>query len=311
MLERSCRQVNNEKPSKFPVFAIDYNGNSHYLKNQQHGRRLMAEAEIKIETGVPLPPAPTRDRSTIEFPYTAMDTAIEIAKAVHEVGGQSCQWDQLGAKLDMAADGGGFRQRVATAKTFGLITYGGGIVSLTPLGIQINDPAQTQSAKVASFLTVPLYKKIYEEYKNGTLPGTAGLETAMVTMGVAPKQKDKARQAFTKSANEAGFFAFGSNRLVLPALKPAAETVKPTTLTPPDPKHLGGGGGEPPSKPPSTQHPFIEGLLNKLPKADTPWSLADRKKWLQTASNIFDLMYTTAPDDGGELTIALKTNSAN
>jgi len=267
----------------------------------------MESGAVKIEN-IPLAEDKKRDRGTIEFPYNALDSAIELAKAVHHVGGSSCQWDQLGAKLNMAADGGSFRQRVMSARTFGLISYAGGVVTLTALGTQINDPDQEQAAKVASFLTVPLYKRVYEDFKNGTLPGPTGLETAMVTMGVPPKQKSKARQAFTKSATEAGFFAFGSNRLVSPAIKPVA-AAKPA-VAPPDPKR-GGGGDEPPSIPTSNQHPFIEGLLNKLPKAETPWSLADRKKWLQTASNIFDLMYTTSPDDGGELTITLKTSSAN
>jgi hypothetical protein len=268
----------------------------------------MEAPEIKIETGIPIP-EPKRERSTIEIPYTALDTATEIAKAVHEVGGQSCQWDQLGAKLNMAADGGGFRQRVATAKTFGLITYTGGIVTLTPLGVQINDPAQEQAAKVASFLTVPLYKRIYEDFKNGTLPGPSGLETAIVTMGVSPKQKDKARQAFTKSATEAGFFAFGSNRLVLPAIKPLAksEPVKPVRDEVVDrgAKLGGAGGGVPPDL-----NPFIKGLLAELPPDKTEWSAEGRKNWLIGAASIFNLIYK--PDGAGDydLSITLKKTSA-
>jgi hypothetical protein len=49
----------------------------------------------------------------------------------------------------------------------------------------------------------------------------------------------------------------------------------------------GGGGGEKP------RHPFIEGLLRTLPDPDTEkqWPLEKRIKWLQTAANIFDLIY--------------------
>jgi len=49
----------------------------------------------------------------------------------------------------------------------------------------------------------------------------------------------------------------------------------------------GGGGG----KPPSGLHPFIQGLLQTLPAPETDWSAVDRVKWLQTAANIFDLIY--------------------
>jgi hypothetical protein len=43
---------------------------------------------------------------------------------------------------------------------------------------------------------------------------------------------------------------------------------------------------------------FIQGLLKTLPDPETQkdWSLAQRVKWLQTAANIFDLIYE---GDGG------------
>ena len=50
----------------------------------------------------------------------------------------------------------------------------------------------------------------------------------------------------------------------------------------------GGDGGQ--------YHPFIQGLLQKLPEPDKEWSLEARKKWLATAANIFGLMYTQPND---------------
>ena len=43
-------------------------------------------------------------------------------------------------------------------------------------------------------------------------------------------------------------------------------------------------------------HPFIQGLLDTIPDIPNPmekpeWPVADRAKWLQTAANIFDLIY--------------------
>jgi hypothetical protein len=49
-----------------------------------------------------------------------------------------------------------------------------------------------------------------------------------------------------------------------------------------------GGGGEPPF---SKLHPFIQGLLQTLPEPESDWPSAARVKWLQTAANIFDLIY--------------------
>src|ERR1019366_4738834 len=196
---------------------------------------LKAEAgtELKEENG-----DGKRERSTIEFPYLGLDVAVEMAKGVHEVGGSSCQWDQLAARFNQAANGGGFRQRVMTAKTFGLLTYSQGTITLTKLGTQICDPEQEAAAKAEAFLAVPLYKAVYDQFKGGTLPPPPGLETAMVSLGVTPKQKATARQVFQRSATEAGFFAYGQSRLVLPAIKSSAATpaVAPALEPEPDKK---------------------------------------------------------------------------
>jgi hypothetical protein len=39
--------------------------------------------------------------------------------------------------------------------------------------------------------------------------------------------------------------------------------------------------------------PLIQALVDRLPKADTIWSIDDRGKWLQTAALIFNLVYRT------------------
>ncbi len=48
---------------------------------------------------------------------------------------------------------------------------------------------------------------------------------------------------------------------------------------------------------PSGLHPFFRGLLDTLPEPGEGWSLADREQWLETARNIFALIYK---DPGGE-----------
>jgi hypothetical protein len=253
-----------------------------------------------------------RERSTIDFPYLGLDAAVEVAKAVHDVGGTKCQWDQLAAKLNQAAKGGGFRQRVMAAKTFGLLTYAQGIVSLTPLGSRLSDPAQEAAAKADAFLAVPLFSKVYEQFKGGVLPPAAGLETAMVALGVTPKQKDTARQVFHRSATEAGFFAYGPSRLVLPSFKPSS------TPAPPKPsdeakngevdhtrgkKNGNGGDG-------GNQHPLIEGLLKELPEPKTEWPMEERKNWLEMASTIFNVIYKNSDDSRGSLRVVVEKASA-
>jgi hypothetical protein len=249
-------------------------------------------------------------RSTIKFPYLDQNDAVEIALAVHNTAGNSCDRGALAGHLQVSAKGGGFNLRLLTAKLFGFISTESGTISLTPLGLRVIDPQQEKAARAESFLLVPLYKRVYDDYRGNMLPGNAALEAAMEKMGVAPKQKDKARQVFQRSATQAGFFAFGSNRLVVPPIKPGEA---PAPMAPPagdaEPNTAGknkGGFGDGPKLP-----PFIQGLLAKLPEAETEWPMDGRRKWLQTAANIFDLMYQTAVDDTSELSITVTKSSAN
>ena len=248
-----------------------------------------------------------RERSTIAFPYLDLDDAVEIAKAVHTVGGSTCQWDQLAAQIGAAANGGGFRMRVQTAKMYGLLTYDRGTVTLQPLGTRICDPEQEKAARAESFLTIPLYKAIYEQFKGGTLPPPSGLETAMATLGVAPKQKEKARQVFQRSATQAGFFAFGNTKLVMPSIKASAKAdvleEKPDEeKEPEEPKRR--------HEDPKQRHHLIEGLLNELPEPRSEWGTEERKNWLEMASTIFNVIYKNSDDNRGSLKVTIEKNSA-
>jgi hypothetical protein len=55
--------------------------------------------------------------------------------------------------------------------------------------------------------------------------------------------------------------------------------------------------------------PLIQGLFSKLPEPSTEWPLPARQKWLQTAANIFDLMYPAGEADAGELAIRVERTS--
>jgi hypothetical protein len=235
----------------------------------------------------------SRQRSTIEFPYLDLDDALAVTKGVNAVGGTSCQREQLAAKLDMAATAGGFNLRLGTAKMYGLLTYDRGTITLTPLGIRACDPQQEKAAKVEAFLTIPLYRKLYDNFKGTSLPPTAGLEGEIGTLGVAPKQKDKARQVFQRSAKQAGFFEFGNDRLVLPAM--GKQTLDKLNDDNSSGNGIGSQHHSPPpplTPPPPSYPPFIQGLLLTLPKEKAEWSKDERVKWLKLAALAFDVMYT-------------------
>ena len=250
-----------------------------------------------------------RERSTIPFPYSDLDEAFGVAKGVHAMGGSSCQLDQLAAHLQQSPTGSAFQLRLNTARIFGLVMYSQGTITLTPLGTRICDPQQEKSARAEAFLNVPLYKAVYEQFKGATLPPSSGLDTTMGNLGVAAKQKDTARRVFQRSATQAGFFAFGQDRLVYPSMKGSTEPPPSGNGEIPSEKdeknkntHDGGGGGN------GTRHPLIEGLIKALPDGGADWPLESRKKWLQAAAMNFAFVYTDSKRDSTEDQESLKVS---
>jgi hypothetical protein len=231
-----------------------------------------------------------RERSQIVFPYSDMKEGIAVAQAIWEnVASGSCELSQLAAWLKHdSVTSGSFRGKVNAARIFGLVDTGPNMVKLTALGRRVVDPQKGAAAKVEAFLTVPLYRAIYERYAGSLLPNNVGLEREMAELGVAAKQADKARQAFQRSAAEAGFFRQGSNKLVKPAIAPSSGEIEPRD----DQERTGSGGGN--GLPP--MHPFIEGLVKTLPAAGTVWSDAGQQQWLDAAKAIFKLIYPSPED---------------
>lgn len=245
---------------------------------------MVEEAEAQS----PDPPAneavkTKRERSLIEFPYSDLQSAADLAVAVLQKGGGSCAEVQLAAWLNHSVAGGTFRSRLSAAKMFGLLESGNKTLTLTALGRRITDGRLAAEARIEAFLRVPLYEALYRKLNGYALPPAAAIERQMVNIGVVQTQSDKARQVFVKSAAQAGFIDSQTGRFVKPG-NPGHGQEAPGD-TPSVERQGGGGDGKPPL------HPFILGLLETLPTPDTDWAVADRAKWLLTASSIFGLIY--------------------
>jgi len=240
-------------------------------------------------------------RSTIAFPLEDLANAIELARAMHNHAGLvDCEDDQLATWTNQSPNSPGYRAQVEAAQLFGLIDWRRSFhcYRLTELGRVIVDQRRTRDARVRAFLNVPLYSAVYEKYEGGVLPPTAALERDIQGLGVTEKMKERARRVLERSAEQASFFEHGRDRLVRPtvAVRENADAA-PTEFShqePPAQKRTGGGGaGDDRAQP---LHPFIQGLLDTLPGIPDPkqkpdWPVAERAKWLQTAANIFDLIY--------------------
>jgi hypothetical protein len=254
---------------------------------------MTAESVLQVETKK----RAERVVSTVEFPYIDLDAGIELVQGVHAVGGHSCDSDQLAAHLNMEAKGGAFRIKITGAQMFGLITYArGGRTELTDLGKRVLNAPNDKAVRANAFLSVELYRRVYDQYKGSPLPPAVALERAMKEIGVSENVADKARQVLMRSAKQAGFLDLAGDRLTMPpngAHKPdaGAETAAKSTEPEQESRAGGNGGGG------GRNHPLIDGLLVTLPQPGANWAIADRINWLNMAQSIFNAIYKLSDED--------------
>jgi len=239
-----------------------------------------------------------RGRSKIGFVYNDLEAAVDLATTLNSKAGTSCSAKQLATWMNQSADGGTFRSILGAARAFGLIETGQGAITLTPLGLHALDPGRRTAALAESFLKVPLHAAMYQQYEGHALPPTAALERQMETLGVPPKQKERARQTFSKSATYAGFIDAGTGRFVRPATNalPAADLANGDNKN----KSRGGGGGD--------DGLHLDGLLmellRKIPAAEDGWPKEQRLRWFKTFAMNVSQIYDTG-EDLVDLTIRL------
>lgn len=233
----------------------------------------------------------TPDRSTIVFPYDELASAINVARTIFEHYGDRCLMDQLAGQFQQKTSSGAFRMKVNAARIFGLVTVSRAGIQLTERGTRIVDEQTAAAARVEAFLAVPLYSSLYERFKGKTLPPTnAALEAVILDEGVAPKQVRTARWRFQKSAETAGFFQHGNDRLVVPADHPDVKK-------PPEEDDNRGKMGDNLGV---EQHPLMVGLLQSLPPVGGDFPLRERKRWLRAVETNFEFIYGPVDEDDHE-----------
>ena len=256
----------------------------------------------------PAKPVETRQRSTIAFPYNALEDAGELAHRIHaNVGHGECSDAQLGAWLGISALSSTFRVRVSSARTFGLIEAGSRECHrLTELGKRYVDPQREREARVDAFLTVPLFRAIFEHYDGNVVPPAAALERQIAAFGVAEKQKGRARSALERSADYADFYAHGRSRLVKPGLQaPRPDKAEDQDNRPP-PAVGGGTGGGSGGGGGFDHDPIIVGLFRRLPRPEDAWTIQERQRWLETAAQVFGLIY--GDEDEGRIVVSIQNS---
>lgn len=243
------------------------------------------------EAGDPQVTKRQRERSAVAFPYEDLATAIRLAKLLHNAYGVACTLEQLAGAANASVNSGAFRGRVGAARMFGVLGGTGSNVQLGSHGEGVLDD-ENIGARADAFLTVPLYRLLYDDFKNA-LPSDAGLEARIREHGVPQKQVVTARQVFLRSADQAGFFRHGRGRLVMPprgtvqvqaVQSGGTENHASTENT--DRTGVNGSSGV-------MTHPLIVGLLAALPEPGSAFEQEDKDVWLQTFAMNLSIIYKT------------------
>ena len=250
----------------------------------------MADKDNASNAGAQATAERKRVVSEIGFPYADLESAIELAQTIHSKAGSSCEIGELAAWMGQSATGGTFRTRLGAARMFGLIEYSQGRTTLTQLGRDVIDGSGNErSARVAAFLNVELFRVMYDQYKGNALPPPPAVERQVEQLGVSPKQKERARQTFMKSAQYAGFIDSATGRFVKPGIAQKDEGLGQQQEI--DRGGTGGGDGSDGTDQLGLD-PLLIALLKKVPSAEKGWPASNRVRWFRTfamnVSQIYD-----------------------
>jgi hypothetical protein len=252
-----------------------------------------------------------RAMSGIASPYFDLDASIRVGEVIYTRGGGNCTQDQLAAWLEYKSiKSGTFLTRLAAAKAFGIVQASGGRITVTDRGMSIIAPVMPEdaaAAKVVAFLGVPLFARVYDQFRGKQLPPEVGLKNLFKSApySILPDRVDPAVRVFLNSAEQAGFFSTTGgdrSRLIEPAMgAPVAKSAdgandEGSTPAVSEKPKAGGGGGGPSGGGEGTAgvHSAIVGLLRDLPPPGTQWEPNKKKRFLAAFQATIDHIY---PED--------------
>jgi len=254
-------------------------------------------SEDKTSPGIP--------RGGYTSPYFDLDASIKVADVIYNKGGGTCTEDQLAMWLNYSTvRSGTFLTRVSAAnKHFGLITQQGDHFAVNDRAQKILSPVMPDDAvngKIEAFLAVPLFAKVYEQFRGTQIPKDAGLKNLFQNhYKVVPDRVGSAVRVFLNSAEQAGLLSSDRSRLVRP-VGASIPSNKPPAASPPKedvpvvaekPRFYGGGDA------PIGVHSAIIGLLRELPPPSTAWPEKKKKQFLDAFKATLDFIYQD--EEGG------------
>jgi hypothetical protein len=242
------------------------------------------------------------------YPVYDLNSCIALAKKVKDDGGNDCTPEQLGALMGYKnTNGGGFATRVSNAKMFGLIETVQGRYRITQRAETILYPtmeSERQQMLVDAFLSVPLYRRVYEMHKGQRLPEALGMQNLLHRQFDIPTgdRLIQALRVLMDSGDQAGFFRSTQGRrtnLVLPIITPGTATTLEVEQLP---KNGGGGngggggirGGDGGGS--VSRGKLLDGMWEMLPPGEA-WTEPELQTWLKMLTMALRVRYRV-PEEG-------------
>lgn len=246
-----------------------------------------------------------RTISLIAYPYFDHDSSIKVADVIQNQAGGTCAPDFLASKLGYSSlKSGTYLTRVAAVRMFGYIITSQGNFVVTERGRTILSPVMPEdsiNAKAEGFLSVPLFARVYTEFRGRTLPPDVGLRNLFGnTYGIVPDRVPQAVRVFQNSAEQCGFFHAGKDRLIRPQVSTSAaidvlaaeqahkpeEASQLTERRPSGGGSSGGSGGDG-----GGIHTALVGLLRELPGPGGSWTESQQQDFITAFTGLVKFIF--------------------
>lgn len=139
-------------------------------------------------------------------PYIDLGEAVQVIGLCYDRAGDEIPFDLFSEITGNTASSSSFTRKLATCRNFGLVTVTLSKITLTEIAERIfrpRDPHERQAALKDAFLSIDLFRRMYDKYLGKILPQDEYLANTFadyVPQDQAPKWVDR----FVDSAQEAG-----------------------------------------------------------------------------------------------------------
>lgn len=139
----------------------------------------------------------------IEYPHASFKNALNLAQSVDELGG-SCNIKTCAEKMDKKLSGG-FTNLIAASVKFGFVKMSKGTLFLEQTykdyKLAYDEKERIQVLQKA-FFAVPLFKKVYDKYKDVKLPADLLDKVLIRELGVDQKAASRVSGYFIDAAKQ-------------------------------------------------------------------------------------------------------------